>query len=515
MMMRGDRRFWIGVVLLSVTVPAAAGQAERGATEAAAGRAAKKRPNFLFLFADDQAFRSIGALNNAEVETPNLDRLAARGTVFTHAFNQGSWTGAVCVASRAMLITGQYLFHAQKSVGRSETPLWGSVMGAAGYDTFLTGKWHNGKATAIRSFQCGRAIGAGMYGSDKVKAYNRPQPGNDWTPYETKWTGHWTPTVWDIETGPDGERAGKPYQVHKHTSQLYADEAIAYMQQHAASGSQKPVFMYVAFNAPHDPRQSPQSFVDMYPPEKIKIPANFLPEHPFDQGDHRLRDEVLAPFPRTRHAVQVHRSEYYAIISHLDQQLGRILDALQETGQADNTYVIFTADHGLAVGQHGLMGKQNQYDHSVRVPLIFVGPNIAKGRSIDAMVYLQSVNPTVCELAGVAIPPSVEFPSLVGLLNGSGSPPHDAILGAYRHFQRMVRTDRYKLIRYPHVGRVQLFDVRDDPRETRNLAADPAYAAVVERLTERLKELQKLAGDTLDLDHPAPPRQPKKKRRNR
>ena len=241
--MQAYRSFWIGVVFLSMTVPAVAGQAERerDSTGAAAGRAAKKRPNFLFLFADDQTFRSIGGLNNPEVKTPNLDRLAARGTVFTHAFNQGSWTGAVCVASRAMLITGQYLFHAQKSVGRKETPLWGSVMGEAGYDTFLTGKWHNGKATAIRSFQCGRAIGAGMYASDKVMAYNRPRPGDDWTPYETKWKGHWTPTVWDIETGPDGKRAGKPYQVHKHTSQLYADEAIAYMQQHAKSGSQKQI----------------------------------------------------------------------------------------------------------------------------------------------------------------------------------------------------------------------------------------------------------------------------------
>ena len=234
-MMGRNRSFWIGVVLLRLIVPAAAGEPEPGATEAAAGKTAEKRPNFLFLFADDQTFQSIGALNNAEVDTPNLDRLAARGTVFTHAFNQGSWTGAVCVASRAMLITGQYLFHAQQSVNRSETPLWGSVMSQAGYDTFLTGKWHNGKATAIRSFDCGRAIGAGMYQSDKVKAYNRPQPDNDWTPYETKWTGHWTPTVWDIETGPNGKRAGKPYQVAKHTSQLYADEAIAYLQQHATA----------------------------------------------------------------------------------------------------------------------------------------------------------------------------------------------------------------------------------------------------------------------------------------
>ena len=180
----------------------------------------------------------------------------------------------------------------------------------------------------------------------------------------------------------------------------------------------KPFFLYVGFNSPHDPRQAPKEFVDMYPPARIEVPPNYLPEHPFDQGDHEVRDEILAPFPRTREAVQLHRSEYYAHITYMDAQIGRILDALEKSGPARNTYVIFTADHGLAVGQHGLMGKQNLYDHSIRMPLMVAGPGIARGRRVDHLVYQHSLFATTCELAGVKAPDTLEFPSLADLLTG-------------------------------------------------------------------------------------------------
>ena len=140
----------------------------------------------------------------------------------------------------------------------------------------------------------------------------------------------------------------------------------------------------------------------MYPADKIEVPPNFLPQHPFDQGDFDCRDEKLAPFPRTPADVQVHRREYYASVTYMDQQLGRILDALEKSGQADNTYIIVTGDHGLAVGEHGLMGKQNLYDCSVRMPFIIAGPDIAAGRKIDALMYQHCLFPTICELAGIA-----------------------------------------------------------------------------------------------------------------
>ena len=452
-----------------------------------------KRPNFLFLFTDDQAFSTLNVLNNPDVKTPNMDRLIRRGTTFTHCFNQGAWHGAVCVASRAMLNTGRYVW----SCGGDDCgdyPLWGETLGKAGYDTFMTGKWHNRSKALKRSFKTLGLIGGGMFPSKDTKAeenkqkgivkdpYDRPRPGNSWSPYDKTLTGHWREV--------DGEIV--------HSSKLWADTAIDYLNDNVKQ-SQNPFFMYVAFHAPHDPRQSPKEFVDMYPPENIKIPPNFLPEHPFDQGDHKLRDEVLAPFPRTREAVQVHLSEYYAIITHADHHIGRILDALEATGKADNTIIIFSADHGLAVGQHGLMGKQNQYDCSVRMPFVFCGPGIEAGRKNDALVYLQSAFATTCEMAGVKAPETVQFPSLVPLLEGRQQKLYDCVYGAYRDFQRMVRTERYKLIRYPHVGEVQLFDLQNDPWEMKDLAEDPKYAQRVKDLDAKLHHWMKITGDKLEL----------------
>ena len=299
----------IGIAALSVPVFSSA--------------APKNKPNFLFLFTDDQTFRSINALNNPDVKTPNIDRLAKNGTVFTHAFNQGSWSGAVCVCSRAMLHTGQYIYHAQRNPvvpdwaklrgfdysTAPKTPLWGETLGKNGYATFATGKWHTTQETLTRSFKHAGPTGGGMFGSRKTKTadpYNRPRPGNTWTPWDKSLTGHW-------RKQPDGAIV--------HSSKLWADSAIDFLDTVAAKNDD-PFFMYVAFHAPHDPRQSPKEYVDMYPADKIKIPPNYLPEHPFDQGDHKGRDEKLAPFPRTEHDVKVHLQEYYAIITHADAQIG-------------------------------------------------------------------------------------------------------------------------------------------------------------------------------------------------
>ena len=137
----------------------------------------------------------------------------------------------------------------------------------------------------------------------------------------------------------------------------------------------------------------------------------------------------------------MHIQEYYAIISHADYQIGRILDALEQSGQADNTIIILSADQGLAVGQHGLMGKQDQYDHSVRMPLVICGPNLPKNKKINAMVYLQSMFATTCEMAGITTPETVQFHSLVPLLKGKTERLYDSIYGAYKESQRMVRTE--------------------------------------------------------------------------
>ena len=470
-----------------------------------------KKPNFLVVVADDQCFRTIHALNNSEVHTPVLDRLVAGGTTFTHCFHQGSWTGAVCVASRAMMHTGRYLWTCG-GTNCGYYPLLGEALRMGGYDTRIVGKWHNGDQTALRSFTAGKTIGPGFYESGPL-SYDRPRPGDPWTPWDPKYLGHWTPhDLWDIEypkikdlwndqDGPSPVKAGSHYKARQHSCELYADSAIDMLRQ-TASRPGHPFLLYLAWNSPHDPRQAPKEFGEMYPADKIQVPPNFLPEHPFDQGDHDIRDEKLAPFPRAPRDAQVHRGEYYALITYMDRQLGRVLDALQKTGLAGNTCVVITSDHGLAVGEQGLMGKQNLYDCSVRMPFIISGPGIAAGRRIDALMYQHCLFPTLCDLAGIPTPATVQFPSLQPLLSGERARLFDSIYCAYRGFQRMARTDQYKLILYPKVKKVQLFDLEKDPWEITNLAGDSAHSATVSELFRELKKWQETVGDTLVL-HPA------------
>ncbi|HEX3628060.1 MAG TPA: sulfatase-like hydrolase/transferase [Verrucomicrobiae bacterium] len=491
-----DRRTFLKTVGgLSASALLAPGELIAGGTPAA------RKPNFLVLVADDQCFRTINALNNTEVLTPNFDRLLKRGTTFTHCFHQGSWTGAVCVASRAMMHTGRFLWDCGGD-RCGNYPLFGETLQKNGYHTCAVGKWHNGDATALRSFVTGKTIGPGFYASTPTNgfAYHRPRPGDPWTPWDPKYRGHWTPNgLWDIQRDDDGDRRATPrYNRQQHSCELYADSATEMIGKLAAH-PETPFFLYVAWNSPHDPRQAPKELVDMYPSEKIQVPPNFLSQHPFDIGANG-RDEWLAPDVRTPEIVQVHRREYYALITWMDRQMGRILDALDKSGQADNTYIIVTGDHGLAVGEHGLMGKQNLYDCSVRMPFIMVGPGITPGRQIDAMMYQHCLFPTICELAKIPAPSTVQFPSLMPLLNGKQTRLFDSMYCAYERFQRSIRTDTHKLILYPEVKQVQLFDIVNDPWEIKNLASDTANTPKISELFHELTKLQKTVADKLVLD---------------
>ncbi|WP_437185898.1 sulfatase-like hydrolase/transferase [Planctomicrobium sp. SH668] len=448
---------------------------------------AADRPNVLFIFADDQTFASLHAGGNEEIQTPNLDRLYNSGTVFTHAYNMGGYHGAVCVASRTMLNTGRSLWHAKEAdekLGKKEydSPLWAQRLESTGYRTYLTGKWHVA-TDASKIFQTTRHIRGGMPAPLNKTLYQRPVQGEPdaWSPSDPEQLGFWT--------------GGK------HWSEVTADDAIDFID--SSKDHQEPFFMYVGFNAPHDPRQSPQEFVDRYPHEKIRIPKSFVPEHPNKDEigcPADLRDENLAPFPRTEYSVQVHRQEYYAIITHLDEQVGRVLDALEASGKRENTYIFFTADHGLACGNHGLMGKQNLYDHSVRVPFIAVGPRFEAGKKIDAPIYLQDVHPTTLELAGVEKPDDVFFKSLLPLAEGKVEQNYDSILGSYRTHQRSVTHAGWKLIVFPNVPRILLFDLKNDPEELKNLAEDEQQTERIADLWDRLIELQKEVDDPLTLN---------------
>ncbi len=454
----------------------------------AATRAAE-RPNLLFLISDDQCFESMGYLGNDELQTPHLDRLAQRGLVFSHAYNMGSWSGAVCVPSRAMLNTGRFLWNTRTvenelAAERAADRLWSTQLQAAGYRTYMAGKWHV-RLDAASVFDVTGVVRPGMpdvFPQRHPHAYNRPREGveDTWDPADPEEGGFW--------------------QGSHHWSESLADEAIGFLAD--AEEHEQPFFMYIAFNAPHDPRQAPREYLDRYPAESIRVPPNFLPQYPYRDPigcPHRLRDEFLAPMPRTEQAVQVHRSEYYAIVNHMDSQIGRILAALEASEHGDNTWVFFTSDHGLAVGQHGLFGKQNMYDHSVRVPFVVAGPGVPAGEWVSEPIYYQDVMPTMLELAGAEPHEAVAFQSLLPIIRGERGSNYPSIYTAYRDLQRAVTRDGWKLIAYPRVPKLRLYHVAEDPRECHDLADEPDQSDRIRALFAELQRWQEETDDHLDL----------------
>jgi arylsulfatase A-like enzyme len=276
-------------------------------------------------------------------------------------------------------------------------------------------------------------------------------------------------------------------------SRHFADAAIELLRRKP----QQPFFLHVNFTAPHDPLLVPPGYEGKYDPQEIPLPPNFLPQHPFDHGNFEGRDEKLLPWPRTPEMVRKDLSVYYSVISHMDEHLGRIFQTLEETGQADNTIVIFTGDQGLAIGSHGLRGKQNMYEHTVGTPLVMAGPGIPKDRRCDAQCYLRDLYPTVCDMAGVAIPETVEGRSLVPVIRGEKDAVYPFVVGYFAMAQRMIRTDRWKLIHYPQVDKLQLFDLKADPYELNNLAGEASHRSTVEELHGKLDAWLKDAGDPL------------------
>lgn len=476
------------------------------------GETENKKPNIVLIFTDDQTYESVAALGNYEIHTPNIDRLVDGGTTFTHAYNMGGWNGAICVASRSMIISGSYIWNAKEkdSSWRKNDSLalqqtWPRLMEGQGYKTYMTGKWHV-QAPADVIFNNAEHIRPGMprdRGREVGVAYKKwkTESGDmkDWNDYMP--VGYGRPlNEEDTEWAPTDTLQGGFWEGGKHWSEVVRDDALSFIKD--TERHEDPYFMYLAFNAPHDPRQAPQRFLDMYPLDSIAVPESFLPEYPYkdDMGNPPvLRDEALAPYPRTEYAVKKHRQEYYASITHLDEQIGKILDALEATGDMENTYIFFTADHGLSVGQHGLIGKQSMFDHSVRVPFVVNGPNVAPGKKIGTEIYLQDVMATSLELAGIEKPDYVQFNSLLDVMEGTSNGHYDAIYGAYMNVQRMIRKDGFKLIIYPKIDKLLLFDLEKDSEEINNLADKPEYADKVKGMFGDLLELQDTMNDELEL----------------
>ena len=448
------------------------------------------RPNILFILADDQRFDTIHALGNDDIHTPNLDWLAESGTAFTHAHIPGGTSGAVCMPSRAMINSGKTLFHlygAGQEIPKTDVTM-GEQFLKNGYETFGIGKWHNGTESYARSFCSGDEIFfGGMWDHWNVPVNSYHEDG-----------------VYDhiVRTTPNFLHCNHPMDTiaeritaGKHSTELFTDAAVRFIEQ----PHEKPFFLYTAMLAPHDPRTMPEEFKKMYDPKKISLPENFMESHPFDFGINPAigedRDENLAAYPRTEQEVRQHIADYYAMISHIDANVGRMIDALRRTGQLENTIIVYTGDNGLAVGRHGLMGKQNLYEHSIRVPLILRGPGIPAGARRDAYVYLMDIYPTLCEFCGMGVPASVEGKSFLPTLL-EDAPARETLYLAYTHLIRGMKDRRFKLLRYKNnPDCTQLFDLQNDPNELCNLYHDESYRAVRDSLEKQLFSAHRIYED--------------------
>lgn len=474
-LLSGNGWLWLGLFLLAV--------------HSANAAESRQRPNILFLLADDMRPDAIHALGNDIIQTPNLDSLVRSGVTLTRA----TCGSPICVVSRAEIMTGASTFKNGVLYGSGKfkpgTVFWAETLRDAGYHTWYVGKWHTQGMFKDRGYEDTRGFFSS--GGARTNTFARDAKGRPVTGY----------TGWTFK-GPDGKpELAKGVGLTPDISRYFGDAAVELIKRK----SEQPFFLHVNFTAPHDPRFYPPGYEHEYSPDQMRLPANFAPEHPFDHGNLKGRDEQLLPWPRTPGDVKEELAVYYALISHLDEQVGKIFAALKATGQWDNTIIIFSSDHGLAIGSHGLIGKQNMYEHTINVPLVIRGPGIPANERSDAQCYLRDLFPTTCELAGVKVPASVQSKSLVPVLTGGAKSVYPFITGYFTDTQRMIRDDKWKLIYYPRLDKFQLFNVKNDPNELKDWSTAPSEQARVETLFKQLKQWFRQEGDPVVSALPAKP----------
>jgi choline-sulfatase len=454
-------------------------------------------PNFVFIITDDQDADTLAVYNpDTACETPVLNQLAREGMLFHQAHHMGSWSGAVCRPSRTMIMTGRTVWRIPgRPSGGGPVPAdmadhcLAQIFNDAGYDTMRTCKNGNSYADANARFSVV---------NDSTKRVGNNTGGSAW----------------------------------------HADRVLDYLQTRVDTGDTDAFMIYFGFSHPHDPRRGKPALLAKYgavqpgppsvpAPASPLLPINYLPGHPFFHGHQNLRDEERVEgigTNRTEAAVRNERGKYFACIENIDIQVGRVLQKLDDMGVTDNTYIIFASDHGMAVGRHGLQGKQNLYEHTWKVPFFVKGPGIAADAESDAMIYLADVLPTLCDLAGIPIRPSIDGISFRPVLEGAATSARDVVYGTYsggtKPGMRSVKTGRWKLVKFDvdsnRVQETQLFDLEQNPYEFLaehkdpatavllglatspnqvDLADHPAYALVRQALEEKMMEQRKVHED--------------------
>jgi len=479
---------WIGYLILTLKAVAA------------------DKPNILFLLTDDQRGATVHDSEAKAITTPHIDSLASAGVSFSNCYLFGANNGAVCKPSRAQLMTGQTFFQLPEVVTAGWAPMkqedkdphkyptFPELLKKAGYRTFCTGKQHNGSKWVETGFDEGKSLFMGGMGSHyNLGGLKNYTLAGGWQKAPSK-------EIW--------------------SSEVFANAAIDFIQRQKGD---KPFFAYVAFTAPHDPRTAPKEYHAKYPADKMTAPKNFQPEHQFPIASMRIRDEKLAPFPRTKEIIRKQQGDYYAMIEATDHHIGRILEALKKSGFEENTIVILSSDNGLAVGQHGLMGKQNVYEHSIRLPMVVKGPGIGQGENSEAFVYLHDLAPTILDIAGVDKPKGMHAKSFWSQVKEPRKEGRNVIYSAYdswrgekgqvkvngtkrryepRGHGRSLRQGDYKLIIYHMLGRTDtlLYNLKKDPMEITNLAGNPEMQGRISQMKSELTKEMKKSGDQAKLN---------------
>lgn len=477
--------------------------------------AAEKRPNFLFILVDDQSPFDLKMYNPlSKLETPNLDKLAGQGMVFDGAYHMGASMGAVCTPSRHMIMSGRTVWHlpvspwaAKTSPANLEQNTIPAVFNRAGYATMRTCKQGNSYEAANKLFTVRH---------DASKRGGTDESGSAW----------------------------------------HAEQVLSYLNDREGTKDTKPFLIYFGFSHPHDTRDGKPELLAKYgatnhtdeshPPslhsQQPPLPVNYLAKHPFDNTDLKVRDEVAVSGVwqnRDEASIRNEVGREYACSENIDIQIGRVLKKLEAMGELDNTYIFYTADHGISIGRHGLMGKQNLYQHTWRVPFIVKGPGIAPGSRVPGNIYLLDVLSTLCDLADVAAPETNEGLSFKPVLKGEKQTTREVLYGAYaggaKPGMRCVKQGNWKLIQYESADgsarTTQLFNLAENPDEflaehgktgpmLTNLASNPAHAAkLAEMQALLLSEMRRLndpwrfsnqPGDDLPVP-PAPAKRAKKK----
>ncbi|NNE92196.1 MAG: sulfatase-like hydrolase/transferase [Verrucomicrobiales bacterium] len=428
-----------------------------------------KNPNILYIIVDDQSPFDLKVYDPKSIcDTPTINQLAAEGMVLDGAYQMGSFSGAVCTPSRHMVMCGRTVWHLPNWQGGKNCPdnildsVMAEVFNRAGYDTMRTCKRGNSYAGANAKFQVVH---------DATKRGGTPETGSAW----------------------------------------HGDRVMEYLEAREAEKDEDPFLIYFGFSHPHDVRDGTPELLAKYgavnhkdkkslPPANEKqppLPINYLPEHPFHHGHPGLRDEVSVSGVWERRDERTIRNELgreFACNEYIDQQIARVLKQLEKMGELDNTYIVYTADHGMAIGRHGLQGKQNLYQHTWRVPFIVKGPGIDPGRA-EGNGYLLDSLPTICDLAGIKIPETVEGKSLKPVLTGEKETIRDVMFGTYsggtKPGMRAVKKGDWKLVKFDvmdgEVRETQLFNLAENPHEflDQDLAEKPEHA-------EKLKEMEAL-----------------------